>query len=92
MRNAVSKLTRCIGTIATGEFRVFVWLNRDLLPDHQLYVFAREDDYFFGVIGTPVLMKCGHAHWEHSFEKKKAGFVTHPRPHLRHSRSRGHLA
>lgn len=50
MRIAVAPLTRYIGTIATGKFRVFVWLDRNLLPDHQLYVFAREDDYFFGVL------------------------------------------
>jgi type II restriction/modification system DNA methylase subunit YeeA len=50
MRTAVAKLTRYIGTIATGKFRLFVWLDHRVLPDHQLYVFARDDDYFFGVL------------------------------------------
>lgn len=50
MRKAVANLTRFIGTIATGKFRLFVWLDHMVLPDHQLYIFAREDDYFFGVL------------------------------------------
>jgi type II restriction/modification system DNA methylase subunit YeeA len=54
MREAVRDLSRYIGTIATGKFRLFVWLNHDLLPDHQLYIFAREDDYFFGVLHSRI--------------------------------------
>jgi len=50
MRRAVSKLKRYIATIATGKHRLFVWLDHSVLPDHQLYVIAREDDYFFGVL------------------------------------------
>jgi len=50
MRKAVAKLKRYIGTIATGKHRPFVWLNHSVLPDHQLYIFARDDDYFFGVL------------------------------------------
>jgi type II restriction/modification system DNA methylase subunit YeeA len=50
MREAVAELRRYIGTIATGKHRPFVWLDHSLLPDHQLYIFAREDDYFFGVL------------------------------------------
>jgi alpha-L-fucosidase len=29
---------------------VFVWLTADVLVDHAIIVFAREDDYFFGVL------------------------------------------
>lgn len=54
MREAVAKLTRYIGTIATGKFRLFVWLDHRVLPDHQLYIFAREDDYFFGVLHSHI--------------------------------------
>ena len=27
-----------------------MWLKAGILPDHQLIVFARDDDYFFGVL------------------------------------------
>jgi type II restriction/modification system DNA methylase subunit YeeA len=50
MREAVAELRRYIGTIATGKYRPFVWLDHSVLPDHQLYIFARDDDYFFGVL------------------------------------------
>jgi hypothetical protein len=50
MREAVANLQRYIGTIATGKHRPFVWLDHSVLPDHQLYIFARADDYFFGVL------------------------------------------
>jgi len=29
---------------------MFVWLEGDAVPDCALYVFSREDDYFFGVL------------------------------------------
>jgi len=50
MREAVAELRRYIGTIATGKHRPFVWLDHSVLPDHQLYIFARDDDYFFGAL------------------------------------------
>ncbi len=50
MRTAVAGLTRFIATITTGKYRLFVWLDHSVLPDHQLYIFARDDDYFFGVL------------------------------------------
>ncbi len=54
MREAVASLKRYIATIATGKHRLFVWLGHDVLPDHQLYVFARDDDYFFGVLHSRI--------------------------------------
>jgi hypothetical protein len=33
-----------------SKHRVFVWLDGDVLVDHQIVVFAREDDYFIGVL------------------------------------------
>lgn len=50
MRRAVAPLRRYIATIATGKHRPFVWLDHSVLPDHQLYIFAREDDYFLGIL------------------------------------------
>ena len=50
MRNAIHPLPRFIVTPTTSKHRVFVWLSHPVLPDHQLVVFAHEDDYFFGVL------------------------------------------
>ncbi|HXH50524.1 MAG TPA: DNA methyltransferase, partial [Terriglobia bacterium] len=50
MREAVAGLKRYIGTIKTGKHRPFVWLDHSVLPDNALYIFARDDDYFFGVL------------------------------------------
>lgn len=50
MREALLELPRYIATATTAKHRLFVWLNRDTLPDHALIVFARTDDYFFGAL------------------------------------------
>lgn len=33
---------------------MFIWLTKETIPDHQLIVFAREDDYFFGVLHSHI--------------------------------------
>jgi len=50
MRAAFSDLTRFLATPTVAKHRVFVHLPVEVLPDHQLIVFAREDDYFLGVL------------------------------------------
>jgi len=50
MRRALEDLPRYIATTTVSKYRLFVWLRRGVLPDHQLIVFAREDDYFLGVL------------------------------------------
>jgi len=50
MRAAIEALPRYIATPTVSKHRVFVWLEGHILPDHQLIVFARSDDYFFGVL------------------------------------------
>ena len=50
MRAAIAKRERFIATTTVSKHRVFVWLPHPTLPDHQLIVFARDDDYFFGVL------------------------------------------
>jgi hypothetical protein len=54
MRRAVSGLARYIATPITAKFRLFVWLPGSTLPDHQLIVFARHDDYTFGLLHSRV--------------------------------------
>jgi len=50
MRRAVARLARFVATPAVAKHRIFVWCDGATIPDHQLYVFAREDDYFLGVL------------------------------------------
>jgi type II restriction/modification system DNA methylase subunit YeeA len=50
MREALATLQRFIVTPGISKHRVFVWLQKETLPDHALFVFARDDDYFFGVL------------------------------------------
>jgi type II restriction/modification system DNA methylase subunit YeeA len=50
MRAATHHLERFIVTPAVSKHRIFVWANHDVVPDHKLFVFARQDDFFFGVI------------------------------------------
>jgi type II restriction/modification system DNA methylase subunit YeeA len=50
MRDAVRSLHRFIVTPTLSKHRLFVWMHAPALPDKQLVVFARDDDYFFGVL------------------------------------------
>ena len=50
MRSATAGLNRFIVTPSVAKHRTFIWVAHPLLPDHQLYVFARSDDYFFGML------------------------------------------
>jgi hypothetical protein len=50
MRAALKPLNRYLATPTVSKFRIFVWLDSPVLPDHQLIVFARSDDYFFGIL------------------------------------------
>jgi len=50
MRHAIEKLPRFLCTARVSKHRLFVWLEPFSLPDCQVIVFARSDDYFFGVL------------------------------------------
>jgi type II restriction/modification system DNA methylase subunit YeeA len=50
MRRAISGLVRCIVTPEVSKYRLFIWMDTNTVPDHKLHVFARDDDYFFGVL------------------------------------------
>jgi len=45
---------RCIATPNVTKHRLFTFLDARTLPDHQLIVFTRSDDYFFGVLHSAV--------------------------------------
>ncbi|WP_198342746.1 class I SAM-dependent DNA methyltransferase [Burkholderia ubonensis] len=50
MRAAVSSLHRQLVTVIVAKHRIFTWLDQSVLPDHQLAVIARADDYTFGIL------------------------------------------
>ncbi|MBK9712167.1 MAG: class I SAM-dependent DNA methyltransferase [Kouleothrix sp.] len=50
MRNALAGLHRYIATPAHSKHRLFVWISPAVLCNQATLVFAREDDYFFGVL------------------------------------------
>src|SRR5690606_31215337 len=50
LRQAVEGLSRVIATPRVAKHRLFVWAPPRLLPDSAVVVFARDDDYFFGVL------------------------------------------
>ena len=50
MRRSLAALTRYIATPSLSKHRIFVFLPVGILPDHQLFAFPREDDYFLGVL------------------------------------------
>ena len=54
MREALKGLSRYLVTPCIAKHRIFAWLSPDVLPDHQLIVFAREDDAFFGLLHSHI--------------------------------------
>ncbi len=54
MRAALNGLPRFIATVRHSKFRMFWWIDAGTLPDSALIVFARDDDYAFGVLQSRV--------------------------------------
>lgn len=54
MRKALAPLRRYIVTPLVSKFRIFAWLPVEVLAENLLNVFAREDDYFFGVLHSRI--------------------------------------
>jgi type II restriction/modification system DNA methylase subunit YeeA len=50
MLAALAPLPRFLACVSLSKHRLFAWLEAPLLPDHQLFAFARTDDYFYGVV------------------------------------------
>ena len=50
MWEALDGLPRFIATPTVAKYRLFVWLDASICPDHQLIVIARDDDVTFGIL------------------------------------------
>ncbi|MGB5048759.1 MAG: DNA methyltransferase, partial [Caldilineaceae bacterium] len=54
LKAAKENLHRIIVTPRVAKHRLFTWETAELLPDARLFAFAREDDYFFGVLHSRI--------------------------------------
>ncbi len=54
MRKALAPLDRYIGTCMVSRHRLFSFIDDDVLPDATIIVFARDDDYSFGVLHSRI--------------------------------------
>ena len=50
MRTALDPFERYIVTPRVAKHRIFVWLDKSVLPDTRLVVIARDDDTTFGIL------------------------------------------
>ena len=50
MRKGLHGLQRFLATPRVSKHRVFAWLSSEILCDSAVVAFARDDDYFFGVV------------------------------------------
>ena len=50
MWRALDALPRYIATPTVAKYRLFVWLDSRVCPDHQLIVITRDDDTTFGIL------------------------------------------
>jgi type II restriction/modification system DNA methylase subunit YeeA len=50
MRNALKALPRFLATVRVSKHRIFRWFTAPTLADSSCFVFARDDDYFFGLL------------------------------------------
>jgi len=54
MREALKGKPRFIATPEVAKHRAFLWVEPNVLCNQQTLVFARDDDYFFGVLHSKV--------------------------------------
>jgi type II restriction/modification system DNA methylase subunit YeeA len=77
MNAAIRPLARFIATPRVSKHRLFTWLESPSYPDSALIVFARADDYFFGLLHSRV-----HEVWSLSqgtqLREKESGFRYTP--------------
>ena len=56
-RPTLEGLTRYIATVETAKHRVFVFLEKEILPDNKLLNIALEDAYFIGILSSKIHVK-----------------------------------
>ena len=54
LRQAIAPLTRFIGTSGVSKHRYFQFIESGITPDTTIDIFAREDDYFLGILESRI--------------------------------------
>jgi type II restriction/modification system DNA methylase subunit YeeA len=54
LKEARTGKERVILTPRVAKHRMFVWAPVDVVPDTRVYAFARDDDYFFGILHSRI--------------------------------------
>lgn len=54
MRESFTRVDRYLATTRVSKHRLFAWFTCPTLPDSATIVFARSDDYFFGVLHSRI--------------------------------------
>ncbi len=54
LRQAVTGKRQYIATPITAKYRLFVWVDSDVLPNNTISLIARDDDYTFGLLHSRV--------------------------------------
>src|ERR1700737_1342018 len=65
MRPALVGLQRFAATIVTAKHRLFLFVDREILPDDALIVFALSDSFFLGILTSRIQCRLGaKRRWE----------------------------
>ena len=54
MREAVAPLSRCLAVVRHAKHLIFTWLNPVVLPDDGIYIFAKDEDWFMGLMQSQI--------------------------------------
>lgn len=54
MRKALIPLPRYIATPRVAKHRMFVWLDKSVVPDSRLYAICRDDETIFGILHSRI--------------------------------------
>lgn len=88
MRRAIAPLKRFFVTPLVSKHRIFVWLKSEIFPDVRLIVFARDDDYSFGVLHSYIhelwslRQSASHGIGNDPVYNKNTTFETFPLPYV----------
>lgn len=54
LKAAAKGKNRIVLTPRVSKHRIFVWAKPDVIPDTRVYAFARDDDYFLGILHSRI--------------------------------------
>ncbi len=54
LRDMLGGLSRYIATVETAKHRIFLFLDKEILPDNMLVAIALDDAYFWGILSSKI--------------------------------------